>query len=661
MNSKIFLYKIFLVILTFSLNFEFIYAQQKNTGLEFGLGFAPNFNFHNSSFTHFEGYPNCCSEFSSGFGIGYSLNTFIGYFPKSKIIDKQWGFKIVLSYDNLSGTLITKDFFANIIVGNDLRKGISEHKLVTDLKIISFEPELLISLFENIPLDFNLGFRLGFFSKTNFEYSERLLSPEGAAFENYSTVRNITTGDIPDISHMNIALSVGANYKLLEFANFKVSTDLRFYYNLSNIVKNLDWKANNLKLGLNIAYSIPKANSKPPIPSPMPDYPKPPEIIDPDAKLLVFSEGKRIEDGDTVRLDITKEIETRVFPLIPIIFFEKNSSNIPEIIIKPPLFKKQYSLNKEILRNTAEILKNSPDLKITITSSYTSSEDENIAIKRFAELVNYFEQSGINKSRITLKSKLIESQKDVLKANEDENYFVQIHFDTEKKIYITEETEIANSVKELEFEIKTQTENPQYIKEIAGKICLNDIMLDNFYTDSYKFKLNKSVSQSLTNDGKYKFHINAVFIDIAGHSKVGNLNFVLKPFHKNIIMKENSSNDLDSHKYYSEFILGYFNFDESNFSYIDERVKGIVLENFNKGKKIEILPFTDNIGTAEYNKNLAAKRAQSAIRELNLDKNKFSISITGEYPFKNDLPHQRIYNRSVFIRIYDLDSDNKKN
>ncbi|MCX7736459.1 MAG: hypothetical protein N2319_07065 [Candidatus Kapabacteria bacterium] len=641
-----------LFVLLFLININFSFSQKKYTGLEVGLGLGPNFNFHNSSFTHFEGYPNCCSEFKSGFGIGYSINTFLTYYPNTKIFDKKWGLNFGLSYDDISGTMSVEDFFANIIVGNEVKKGISEHKLVTDLNLISFAPEMLITPVETFPLEVAVGFRAGFFSKTNFNYNETLISPEGATFENYSRTRNSNEGKIPNINPLNLALSLGANYKLLEFSNFKVFTSLRFYYGLTNVVKNLDWKINNLQLGLNIAYKIPKAESIPPLPAPMPNYPEPPKAAELDAKLLVFSSGLRLNDGDTIKLDVLKEITTQSFPLLPIIFFEKNSATIPEIIIKPPHLNKQYSLNKEILSGIVEILKNSPNSKITIIASSTSGENENIARKRFDEVANYLEQSGIDKKRIDFVEKRIEPQKNNSKENEDENYFVQFQLNSNQKPNITERNEKINLVQDLELEIKTESSDPKFLKEITGKVCLNDIMLDNFYSDTYKFKLNEAGKFAIANGGNFKLHINAIYNDISGNAKVSNVNLILKPIN-NISYKAISIFDANSNGKYSEFILGYFNFNESEFSYIDETVKETVLENFGKGKKIEILPYTDNIGTPEYNKSLAGKRADAALRLLKIDRNKAILNITGDYPFNNDKPHERIYNRSVFVRIYE--------
>ncbi len=642
-----------LLVLLFFLNFYSSYPQKKYTGLEIGLGLSPNFNFHNSSFSHFEGYPNCCREFSSGFGIGYSINTFLTYLPNTKILNKKWGLNFGLTVNDLDGKFSTEDFFANIIVGNELKQGISEHRLSTDLNIISFQPEFLIYPFENLPFDVTLGFRVGLFSKTNFDYEETLISPEGSTFENYSRTRNNINDKIPNVNPLNLSLSLGANYKLLEFLDFKVFSSLKFFYGLSNIVNNLEWKANNLQIGLNIAYKFPKSDPIPPASAPMPNYPAPPKTEESDAKLLVFSSDVKLNNGDTIKIDVLKEISIRSFPLLPIIFFEKNSSKIPEIIIEPIHLRRKYSLNKEIISKTAEILKQSPLSKIRIVASSTNSENESIAKMRFEEVSDYLVQLGIDRKRIEFLEKKIENPMNNSKPNEDENYFVQFQLIPDQELYITERSEEIITSKDLELYIKTESSNPQFLKEITGKICLNDIMLDNFYSDSHKIILNESNNPVIQKEGNFKLNINAIYSDLSGNTKVSNLNFILTKESKIINIKENSTDFGVSTRGYKEFILGFFNFNEFEFSYIDKSVKATVLENLSNGKKIEILPYTDNIGSPNYNRILAGKRAESAIKLLKIEKNRITINITGNYPFKNDTPNERIYNRSVFVRIYE--------
>jgi hypothetical protein len=53
---------------------------------------------------------------------------------------------------------------------------------------------------------------------------------------------------------------------------------------------------------------------------------------------------------------------------------------------------------------------------------------------------------------------------------------------------------------------------------------------------------------------------------------------------------------------------------------------------------------------------LATARANSAIKLLNLEKDRVNINIPKDYFFSNDIPYGRMMNRAVIVRIKDINS-----
>lgn len=123
------------------------------------------------------------------------------------------------------------------------------------------------------------------------------------------------------------------------------------------------------------------------------------------------------------------------------------------------------------------------------------------------------------------------------------------------------------------------------------------------------------------------------------------------------ILKEEFYNLTDENN--SSMILGYFDFDGINFSVIDNNVL-YYLKNIinNDNYQIEIIPSTDNLGSKEYNQDLAIKRARAAINLLKLNINKLpkniSISYLDKEIFNNDSPYGRSMNRSVIVNVKKL-------
>lgn len=99
-------------------------------------------------------------------------------------------------------------------------------------------------------------------------------------------------------------------------------------------------------------------------------------------------------------------------------------------------------------------------------------------------------------------------------------------------------------------------------------------------------------------------------------------------------------------------VLGLFDYDSSEFSYVDKRVRNKVYDDVNiRNKRITIIPFTDNIGGATYNRKLAEARAQSAVKILGLREGDYSIEYTNQYLFDNKTPLGRALNRCVIVVI----------
>ncbi|MGE5480920.1 MAG: hypothetical protein ACM3U1_10910, partial [Chloroflexota bacterium] len=103
-----------------------------------------------------------------------------------------------------------------------------------------------------------------------------------------------------------------------------------------------------------------------------------------------------------------------------------------------------------------------------------------------------------------------------------------------------------------------------------------------------------------------------------------------------------------------EFVLGYFDFDESVFSSIDREALETIRQAFAEGKRFEILAGTDSIGSEDHNAKLAKKRGETALRLIGAEESA-GIKIIIEDPdlFSNDTPYKRVRNRSVKARIYD--------
>jgi len=113
----------------------------------------------------------------------------------------------------------------------------------------------------------------------------------------------------------------------------------------------------------------------------------------------------------------------------------------------------------------------------------------------------------------------------------------------------------------------------------------------------------------------------------------------------------NVLSDITQKNYVQQFFLAYCEFDKAELYAVNEQAVEEIKKAFINGKKIEIIPLFDFLGTDEHNQRLALERANSALKLLGLKKEDVIITIPDDYFFSNDLPYGRMMNRTVIVRI----------
>mgnify|MGYP001826987654 CR=1 FL=1 len=100
-------------------------------------------------------------------------------------------------------------------------------------------------------------------------------------------------------------------------------------------------------------------------------------------------------------------------------------------------------------------------------------------------------------------------------------------------------------------------------------------------------------------------------------------------------------------------VLGYFDFDKTSFSAVDEMVVARVLDGVRAGKRVRIIPSTDYFGEPGYNTALRERRAQAAIKLLALPQRSVEIDLTSQENTRETSPMQRVAQRCVRVQIID--------
>ncbi|MFM8569207.1 MAG: hypothetical protein ACKOB6_06360, partial [Candidatus Kapaibacterium sp.] len=168
---------------------------------------------HQASFTQLPGIPNCCTEFQSGFGVGFSLAAGVERKTLSSLfgVDVMTGAKLRVSLEQ--ATMRERNPIGNIIIGSQVVPGIAEHVLRSTLVDVSVEPTLTLPRISGSAFSAIGAVRVGVRLSGTFEQYEQLVdAPAGTTFETGTVRRNEQSGAVPDLAILNAAVVLGARY-----------------------------------------------------------------------------------------------------------------------------------------------------------------------------------------------------------------------------------------------------------------------------------------------------------------------------------------------------------------------------------------------------------------------------------------------------------------
>jgi len=133
-----------------------LYSQEnltKETLFNIGAFVGFNLNNHNASFSKIDGFPNCCPQFSDGFGTGLSLGLLFNY-PFSNKLNIETRFGIY----NLNGELNKEQIIGNTEIRDpnppyettNIVDAISKYTINSKIQVIGIEPVLKYAVIDNL-------------------------------------------------------------------------------------------------------------------------------------------------------------------------------------------------------------------------------------------------------------------------------------------------------------------------------------------------------------------------------------------------------------------------------------------------------------------------------------------------------------------------------
>ncbi len=628
-NSEIMLKTLIFILLLISFSIAHTEEEPYYFGIEGGYGFTN----YDAGFNQFEGIDKCgIYENGSGnamfarFWGEYKVLDFLNvgahiqYTQKDGILDK---------LDTAYARDLNTGNIGIIGTNNELDVNFTSISVGLDFNFL-IQKELF-----NGPLYFNISPGLIINHSGSFIQKEYIQSPDGAAFEGpdgYFFERTNAEGDFTTLSNMIPVVSASL------YNSSKIADKLYFTQRLgvtndmSSLLDDANISSLTLFASLGIKMSFDKEKivivppKKPIQPEPIIPLPEPYISLDMDV------------DYDKTYVEVQEELYAQP-PMVLAVFFDKNSSDIRDhYVSKSDNVVNPIQSHNNIIFDVIQILKESPDSKLTLISS-TSGIDENNNIK--------LSQNRANSVRKKLVDLGVSEERIEIDANISPNTITNIEYDTG----LEENRRVEFKL----IDIDMNNVNLRTVrKNLFSKISI-ETNAENL-TDRANLTTNFTSETYTVNDTTMTFDYSENLLNSKSNSTklTSNLiaNNLVKNANQEIFYEELDKRKLDLKTENFELYLMFY-FSSSILS--DESKKSIsdLIDLLPEGKTLEIVGNTDKIGMEKANIEIAENRANNAkeyIESITTKQYYFDIK-TNTSKFDESTPQGRFLNRSIRIRI----------
>lgn len=673
-----------------------------------GIYGAYNSTIHSADFRELPGFPNCCQQFTSAGGSGFSFGGLIE-FDLSPFIALQTR----VGYSSLGADFSVPQIIGNTPItrnGRDTTTPITvEHFLGSSISTFSIEPTLALRFLGGFRS--RLGLNLGYLTTSTFSQRETLVTPDNAIF--YGTgraIRNEGSGDIPDKNVIQLNGVMGISYELPIGNGAILEPDIRYQLPLTNI-SGVTWKAGALQIGAAIKLPIfPKpdvqiildtvyrrdTNVVPVIGLTKTTLTKVRSLADVSVKheenierhtTTIYEEyRKEIPRNSRFELSLTafgvekngirqpqptiriEETETEEsFPLLPYIFFIEGDANLIETDVNRLQSDRTGHFSEDNLpRNTLEIykdllniigsrLRKNPQASITLTGTNNMISGDkttpNLSRSRAESVQSYLESVwNITPDRINIATQNL-PQNAANNSNEDgqsENRRVEISSND------------LSLLKPVLLKEIVRTANPPYVEIIPKILSDSGVAAWSINVEQNGQKLRSYQGTGLPTIQKWdilenpqplaetpvKIQLDAT--DVLGVKKSKDTSLAVKQLTINKKRME-----LKNDKRIERFSLIVFDYNSATITKPNQRILEDVKNRVLPNSLVTIAGYADRTGEQSYNQELTTRRCVEVQKFLGIPDSRVMLLPKGnsEILYDNTTPQGRNYSRTVQVII----------
>jgi len=632
------------------------YAQEApvRDGWRVGLTGAAVMNMHKGPLTTEDGLIEC-GTYDDATNIGWAAGNQL-WIPMSDAV----AVSARLQYWKADGTFETPNDiqpFVQMADGSYLRMQ-TEFALQTSVDIITFDAIAQWYPFSNFYI--GAGPQIGLVTRASFEQRENILQPSGIEFRNGGTERSIFAGDFSAngrSSAIRIAAKGVVGYDYALSRSFTLTPEVGFSFPFTGVLSGSDWKIRGLSMGLTISYtfSTPEAVIiEKPAPAAAPDAL--PVSINVDLE-SVDASGLRIPGADVVLHEIRRR---ELAPLLPFVFFEKSSSQIPSrySLRRDPSFNEAaisadnvMDVYHNLLNIIGDRLSKNPSATITITGYrevLDGETDASLSLARAQAVKDQIQIAwGIDPSRMNVAAgelPPVQSNRTVDDGRAEHRRVEITASDPAILTYVIPQR-VERSVTPKAVLITTAVRNSGAAPNIS---VMDDKSATVASASAASLSWSPDADAIAAILGGRSYTRGRVLADVDGASD--ERAFPIKADIRSVKFNGDTIRDSIVERYR----LMFFDFDTPEINDFNGDAVRLIQQQLRTSSHVRVIGYTDRIGAPEYNQNLSARRATavaSAIKERIIPDVLDAQGAGATAIVDNDLPEGRWYNRTVLIEV----------
>lgn len=681
----------------------------------YGFFAGLNYNMHSSSFRTLPNLPCCSPLFESATGVGLSIGA-LADFQTNNILQYS-GFDMRLSFDmldaefnvlepNVGNTIKDELIDKNNPANTPVDKVAINHNLIAGLSILSLEPTFRYSPLYDLNLNF--GFKFGIPMASSFSQKSTIVSPDYVVFKNEGGyIRNVASGsEIPEINGFMASLVLGVGYEFPLSKKLYIVPEVRYFLALNDV--NIDtWKANHIRFDMAFKYYSIKEIEKPIIRDTIVTRDSL-VIYNPDIEkastTLIDTKVKETKDETDERIFVTTNIneqyETQLpeqiqlaakitgeiddvnqivieefemeegFPLLPYVFFEEGKGQITSTRQNTIAQQKVSSfeedsldwntlgIHSDLLNIVGSRMTKNPKSTITVTGTNNNQgvENNNIALseERANTVRNYLiENWSIKPERINTKSRNLPEVpgNPETKDGSEENQRAEITSDSYevlKPVFLKDIVKVSNpptiNFKPVVSSTNSRSDIDYNLEIKQGDNILRKVSKNEFDNNGYTWNVLDDPQPLFEEPIEITLNAKDQFNNVATDKKTTEV--------QQLTIKKKRYELKDDNRI-EKFALIVFDFDKATLSDRHKKVLDEIKTRIETNSQITIEGYTDRIGSADYNKQLAQRRADEVKKYLNAAEANVKVKAIGQdrLLYDNDIPQGRNYSRTVLVKI----------